>query len=213
LNTVMNHSQHSEPAAHNHLLFVVSAPSGAGKTSLCVEAVRRLQGIRFSVSHTTRPMRSGEVHGSDYYFVSPTEFDRMQHDGEIAEWTEIYGNRYGTSKKRIAQACAEGCDLLFDIDQRGGRQLLAAYPDVVTILVLPPSLAELRRRLSGRGTEDEASLQRRLAQARREVESMRWYGYVIINDRFEDAVEALTSIIRAERCRHGHASVERLLNE
>lgn len=196
-----------------HLLFVVSAPSGAGKTSLCIEAVNRLQAIRFSVSHTTRPMRNGEKYGKNYFFVSPSEFETMLRQNKIAEWTEIYGNRYGTAKQTITEAFAGGYDLLFDIDERGGRQLTDTYDDVVTILVLPPSLAELRRRLSGRGTEDEQSLRRRLMRAKEEMSQMRWYKYIIVNDRFEDAVGQLMAIIAVERSRHGHGIIEELLNE
>ena len=191
----------TDTAPRKHLLFVVSAPSGAGKTSLCSEAIRRLQGLRFSISHTTRPMRTGEENSKNYYFVSPAEFDILQQQGRIAEWTEIYGNRYGTAKQTIEQAFAQGYDLLFDIDERGGRQLSDAYNDVATILVLPPSLAELRRRLTERGTEDEPSLQRRLARAQEEMKRMGWYTYVIVNDSFEDAVGQLMAIITAERCR------------
>jgi len=199
---------------HQHLLFVVSAPSGAGKTSLCIEAVKRLQNIRFSVSHTTRAMRPGEEQGKNYYYVSLDEFNGLLHQGSIAEWTEIYGNRYGTARHTIEQAFAEGFDLLFDIDEQGGRQLTDAYGDVVAaILILPPSLAELRRRLTGRGTEDEASLKRRLTRAKQEMTSMAWYKYVIINDSFEDAVGQLMAIITAERCRHNHGIIEGLLHE
>ncbi len=203
----------TDTAPSKHLLFVVSAPSGAGKTSLCIEAVKRLQAIRFSVSHTTRPMRNGEEHGKNYFYVSSAEFEAMLQQNKIAEWTEIYGNRYGTARQTIAEAFAGGYDLLFDIDERGGRQLTDAYDDVVTILVLPPSLAELRRRLRGRGTEDEPSLQRRLTRAKEEMGQMRWYKYIIVNDRFEDAVGQLMAIITAERCRQDHRIIEELLNE
>ncbi|MCX5899211.1 MAG: guanylate kinase, partial [Proteobacteria bacterium] len=106
----------TDTTTHKHLLFVVSAPSGTGKTSLCIEAVKRLENIRFSVSHTTRAIRPGEEHGKNYYFVSPAEFDALLQKGRIAEWTEIYGNRYGTAKETIEQAHAQGYDLLFDID-------------------------------------------------------------------------------------------------
>ncbi len=202
------------PTNQKHLLFVVSAPSGAGKTSLCIEAIKRLEGIRFSVSHTTRAMRPGEEQGKNYHYVSPEEFDAMLQQGSIAEWTEIYGNRYGTARQTIEQASAEGSDLLFDIDEQGGRQLSEAYADgVATILVLPPSLKELRRRLTERGTEDEASLQRRLNRAKQEMTAMGWYTYVIVNDDFEHAVEQLMAIIAAERARHNHPIIERLLNE
>jgi len=198
----------------NHLLFVVSAPSGTGKTSLCIEAVQRLRDIRFSVSHTTRPIRPGEEHDKNYFYVSPAQFDGLLQQGSIAEWTEIYGNRYGTARQTIEQAFAEGFDLLFDIDERGGRQLTDAYGEgVATILILPPSLKELNRRLTQRGTEDEASLTRRLTRAKQEMTSMGWYKYVIINDRFEDAVGELMAIITAERCRHNHRIIEGLLHE
>ena len=158
-------------------------------------------------------MRNGEEHGKNYFFVSPSEFETMLQQNKIAEWTEIYGNRYGTAKQTIAEAFAGGYDLLFDIDERGGRQLTDTYDDVVTILVVPPSLAELRRRLSGRGTEDEQSLRRRLTRAKEEMAQMRWYKYIIVNDRFEDAVGQLMAIITAERCRHDHGIIEELLNE
>ena len=204
----------TDTAPSKHLLFVVSAPSGAGKTSLCIEAVKRLQAIRFSVSHTTRPMRNGEEHGKNYFYVSSAEFEAMLQQNKIAEWTEIYGNRYGTARHTIEQAFAEGFDLLFDIDEQGGRQLTDAYGDVVAaILILPPSLAELRRRLTTRGTEDEASLKSRLTRAKQEMTQMRWYKYVIVNDSFEDAVGQLMAIITAERCRQDHRIIEELLNE
>ena len=198
----------------SHLLFVVSAPSGTGKTSLCIEAVKRLRNIRFSVSHTTRAIRPGEQEGKNYQFVTSEAFERLKSGGGIAEWTEIYGNRYGTARSTIERAFAEGSDLLFDIDERGGRQLTDAYGDAVaTILVLPPSLAELRRRLTGRGTEDEASLRRRLAKATEEMAAMSWYRYVIINDTFEAAVQELAAIITAERSRRRHGIIEELLHE
>lgn len=184
------------------LLFVVSAPSGSGKTSLCAHVVNRIDHLRFSVSHTTRPPRQGEQHGKHYYFVSRKAFQEMVALNRMAEWTEIYGNLYGTARQTIEQAFAEGDDVLFDIDGRGGRQLAAAYPDVVTILVLPPSLRQLRQRLIGRGTENEQSMKIRLEQARDEIRQMAWYSYVIVNDVFERALEELASIIRAERCRH-----------
>lgn len=203
-----------ETTPGQHLLFVVSAPSGAGKTSLCIAAVKRLEGLRFSVSHTTRALRPGEEQGKNYHYVLPEEFDAMLKQGSIAEWTEIYGNRYGTARQTIEQAFAEGFDLLFDIDERGGRQLADAYGSVVaTILILPPSLKELRRRLTERGTEDEASLKRRLNRAKQEMSSMGWYNYVIVNDSFEQAVGQLMAIITAERSRHNHSIIESLINE
>jgi len=191
-----------EAVFQQRLLFVVSAPSGSGKTSLCARAVEQVEHLRFSVSHTTRTPRPDEIHGKHYYFVSREAFQQMVDRGSMAEWTEIYGNFYGTARQTIEQAFADGDDLLFDIDSRGGRQLAAAFPDVVTILVLPPSLEHLRQRLIGRGTETEASLTTRLEHAREEIRQMAWYSYVIINDVFENALAELVAIIRAERCRH-----------
>lgn len=200
-------------AFQKRLLFVVSAPSGSGKTSLCAQVVKRVDHLRFSVSHTTRPPRPGEQHGTHYYFVSREAFQEMVALNRMAEWTDIYGNLYGTARQTIEQAFAEGDDLLFDIDGRGGRQLAAVYPDVVTILVLPPSLDHLRRRLIGRGTETEHSIKLRLEQARDEIRQMAWYSYVIVNDVFEQALEELVSIIRAERCRHRKDFITHLLQD
>ncbi|MCX8043408.1 MAG: guanylate kinase [Desulfobacterota bacterium] len=198
-------------AYQKHLLFVVSAPSGSGKTSLCTQVLTKVENLRFSISHTTRRPRPGEVHGVHYYFVSREEFQDMITRNLMAEWTEIYGNLYGTARQTIEAACAAGDDLLFDIDGRGGRQLVDAYSNVVTILILPPSLEQLRQRLIGRGTENKDSLTVRLEQARAEIRQMAWYSYIIINDDFDRAVEELASIIRAERCRHRRDVIAHLL--
>jgi guanylate kinase len=200
-------------SAHGkRLLFVVSAPSGAGKTSLCTAVIKQVPDLCFSVSHTTRACRPGEQHGRNYYFVSPDEFKASIAAGTMAEWTEIYGNCYGTASQTIQNAFDKGFDILFDIDERGGQQLSRAYPDVVTILVLPPSLDVLKKRLVDRGTEDAASLSSRLHQAQEEIKRMSWYGYVIVNDGFDEAVAELKSIIIAERCRHNHGILEGLLH-
>lgn len=194
------------------LLFVVSAPSGAGKTSLCNAVIKQVPDLCFSVSHTTRACRPGEQHGTNYYFVSPAEFKEHIAGGNMAEWTEIYGNCYGTARETIQNAFDNGFDILFDIDERGGRQLSRAYPEVVTILVLPPSLDVLKKRLIDRGTEDAASLNNRLHQAQEEIKRMAWYSYVIVNDGFDEAVSQLKAIIIAERCRHNHGMLEELLH-
>jgi len=207
------HSMRLWETMQHRLLFVVSAPSGAGKTSLCARVVGQVGNLQFSVSHTTRAPRPGEEHGKHYYFVSDDEFRRMVAMNRMAEWTEIYGNCYGTARRTIDEAFARGDDLLFDIDGRGGRQLAAAYSDVVTILVLPPSLNHLRQRLIARGTEDERSLATRLEQACDEIRQMAWYTYVIVNDDFEEALNELASIIRAERCRHRGRFIARMLQD
>jgi guanylate kinase len=195
-----------------HLLFVVSAPSGAGKTSLCNEVLRQVPRLQFSVSHTTRQPRPGEQHGRDYCFISAAEFLDAVAQGRMAEWTEIYGNHYGTARETIQQAFDRGFDLFFDIDERGARQLAQAYPDIVTILVLPPSLGALKQRLIDRGTENGEALQRRLQQAEEEIGKMSWYRYVIVNDQLEEAVAQLKGIVLAERCRHNHDVVEDVLH-
>ena len=156
--------QNTQP---EHLLFVVSAPSGGGKTTLCREVLGRMTNLAFSISHTTRPPRSGEVDGKNYFFVSPQQFQEDLDNGRMAEWTEIYGNRYGTARQTIEDLFARGCDILFDIDEPGARQLKQAYPSVITVLVLPPSLPVLRQRLIERGTEEGAALERRLKRASR----------------------------------------------
>jgi guanylate kinase len=194
------------------LLFVVSAPSGSGKTSLCNEVVRQVPQLSFSISHTTRAARPREKHGQNYYFVSHKEFRENISQGKMAEWTEIYGNFYGTTKETIQKEFDKGFDVFFDIDERGARQLSAAYPDVITILILPPSLEVLKRRLVNRGTEGEEAVQRRLKKAKEEIKNMSWYGFVIVNDKFKDAVSKLKSIIIAERCKRDRDIIEGLLS-
>jgi guanylate kinase len=194
------------------LIFVVSAPSGSGKTSLCNEVIRQVPNLSLSISHTTRAPRHGEQHGKDYYFVSQEEFKQYVSQNKMAEWTEIYGNYYGTAKETIQREFDKGFDLFFDIDERGARQLSEAYTDVAAILVLPPSLKALKKRLVERRTDDEETVRKRLNKAKEEIESMAWYRYVVVNDRFEDAVSKLKSIIIAERCKDNRSLIEVLLN-
>jgi len=199
------------PAQPEHLMCVVSAPSGGGKTTLCREVLGRMSNLAFSISHTTRPPRSNEVNGKNYFFISPQQFQEDLDKGRMAEWTEIYGNRYGTARKTIEDLFARGCDILFDIDEPGARQLKQAYPSVITVLVLPPSLPVLRQRLIERGTEQGAALERRLKRAAEEIEAMRWYDFVVINDTIAAAADQLQAIIISERCRRNRNSIEELL--
>ena len=198
-------------AQPEHLMLVVSAPSGGGKTTLCREVLGRMSDLAFSISHTTRPPRSNEVNGKNYFFVSPQQFQNDLDKGRMAEWTEIYGNRYGTARQTIEDLFARGCDILFDIDEPGARQLKQAYPSVITVLVLPPSLPVLRQRLIERGTEQGAALERRLKRAAEEIEAMRWYDFVVINDTIAAAADQLQAIIISERCRRNRNSIEELL--
>lgn len=192
----------SRTARKRQLLFVVSAPSGAGKTTLCNKVVRELPDLELSVSHTTRSPRPGEEHGRNYYFVSMEEFRERVDTGRIVEWAEIYGNCYGTARQTIEQAVARGLDLLFDLDEQGARQLSRALPGVVTILILPPSLDVLKKRLVERATDAPETVRARLKKARAEITGMSsWYDYIVVNDCIEEAGARLKSIIVAERCK------------
>jgi len=181
------------------LLFIVSSPSGGGKTSLVRALVEVEPEVRLSVSHTTRAARPGEVDGRDYHFVTPPVFERMLEAGEFLESAVIYGNRYGTSQKWIERERAEGHDVLLEIDWQGAQQVRRLLRQVVTIFILPPSPEVLESRLRGRGQDNEEVVTRRLAAARHEIAHVSEYEYVIINDDFNRAAQDLRSIIRAER--------------
>ena len=183
------------------LLFIISAPSGTGKTSLCKEVIRNLSNLTSSVSYATRKPRSGEMDGRDYFFVSPEKFQQMLDQGLFREWTEIYGNRYGTSKAFIEKLMKDQVDILFDIDSRGARKILELYPEGISIFVLPPSLQELKKRLISRGTDSPETITSRLKLAEQEMEDAGFYQYTIVNDSFEETVKKLKSIVIAERCR------------
>ena len=183
------------------VLFVISAPSGAGKTTLCKEIIDIFPNLRHSVSYTTRTPRPGEVHGRDYFFVGQDEFSRMVAAGEFAEWAEVHGNLYGTSLSTLKQCRSQGIDLILDIDCQGAQQLKGRFDGGVYIFILPPSIAELRRRLDGRSSDTEEVIERRINNAAAEIREARWYDYIIVNDKFSEAVEQLKSVLLAEQCR------------
>jgi guanylate kinase len=183
----------------NGLLFIISSPSGGGKTSLVRALLEAEPEVRLSVSYTTRDARPGEVDGRDYHFVTPPVFERMLEAGEFLESAVIYGNRYGTSQKWIERERAEGHDVLLEIDWQGAQQVRRLLRQVVTIFILPPSPEVLESRLRGRGQDNEEVVTRRLAAARHEIAHVSEYEYVIINDDFNRAAQDLRSIIRAER--------------
>lgn len=185
------------------LLFIISAPSGAGKTTLCKEVIDIFRNLRHSVSCTTRQPRPGEVHGRDYFFVSSDEFRRMVEAGEFAEWAEVHGNLYGTAIKTLEEYRSNGIDVILDIDCQGARQLKERYHGGVFIFILPPSFMELRRRLDNRNSDSVAVIERRIECAAAEIKESRWYDYIIVNDVFSKAVEELKSVLIAERCRTG----------
>lgn len=184
------------------LLIVLSAPSGCGKTTILKKVMQELPGLVFSVSHTTRSPRPGEVNGVHYHFVSQDAFLalRDQQPCGFLEWAEVHGNLYGTSVAEVEQRCAEGQDVLLDIDVQGAAQVRQRV-NPVTIFIVPPSLGILERRLRGRGTESEETIVRRLQNAKTELAVVDTYDYVIVNDRLDEAVESLCSIIISERCR------------
>jgi guanylate kinase len=180
---------------------VVSAPSGAGKSTVLSRVLSEMDGLRFSVSHTTRPPRPGEQEGVHYHFVSPQAFDALREGGAMLEWAEVHGHYYGTARREYERALSEGADLLLDLDVQGAAQVRMKIEDAVTLFILPPSYADLERRLRGRGDEDEAEVRRRLEVAREEVSLAPEYDYVVVNDDLDRCVESVKCVVRAARCR------------
>src|SRR6185369_584655 len=167
------------------LIMIISAPSGAGKTTLCRELLKRFPTMRESISYTTRQPRNGEVEGEDYFFVSREEFQRMIAGDAFAEWAEVHGNLYGTALKTLEEARRNGNDLVLDIDCQGARQLKEQFGGGSYIFILPPSMTELRRRLESRSSDAAEVIDLRIRRAAEEIKEARWYDYIIINDRFE----------------------------
>lgn len=180
-------------------LFVVSAPSGAGKTTLCRKLCEMVPDIRHSVSYTTRKPRPGEQDGEHYNFVDEKRFRAMVMDGEFIEWAEVYGNFYGTSGKAIEEMISSGLDVILDIDVQGAKQIRGKIPGSVFIFVLPPSMEVLRDRLTGRMSDSPEVVKKRLGEMNNEIREYENYDYVIINDTFDIALNELLSVITAER--------------
>lgn len=177
-------------------LFVIAAPSGAGKTSLVRALMQREPGLSFSISYTTRPQRPNEVHGRDYFFVSRDEFDRMVQARQFLEHATVFGNSYGTARAQVEQSLASGQDLILEIDWQGAQQIRAALPECCSIFILPPSRAELERRLRGRGTDTEEVIIRRLGEAADDMAHWREFDYVVVNDVFDRALDELSEIVQ-----------------
>lgn len=199
-------------------LYVISAPSGAGKTSLIKALRARMPELGLSVSHTTRAMRPGEQDGVHYHFVDVAKFEAMIADGAFVEYARVFGNYYGTSKAAISQVLAGGQDLILEIDWQGAQQVRAQFPTVISIFVLPPSRAALRERLFGRGQDDAEVIARRLAEATLEMRQHPNYDYLIINEDFSTALDQLGCIFLSSRLRMTkqvqveHMRLENLLN-
>lgn len=181
--------------------IVVSAPSGAGKSSICRRLLQAHPEIRFSVSCTTRSPRPGEIDGQDYFFLSPEEFQKRIEQGDFAEWEENFGNLYGTSMRAMKESLANGSTILLDIEPRGARKIKRKFRGGVFVFVLPPSQEELLKRLERRGHESPDVIQARYAEAERELQEIFWYDYVIFNDDLETAVNQLISIYIAQKCK------------
>jgi guanylate kinase len=183
-------------------LFIISAPSGTGKTTILKRVISELDCIVFSVSHTTRAPRIGEKEGVDYFFVEKDTFETMQKQGLFLEWAEVHANLYGTSSHAVKELTEQGKDVILDIDVQGARQVMAKVREkVFFVFIAPPSLQELEKRLANRGTESESVISTRLKNAHDEMKSLEHYDYVIVNEQVDRGVEVLKSIIIAERSR------------
>jgi len=200
---------------NNGSIFVVSAPSGAGKTTLCKQIIKTVDNIRTSVSFTTRQPRPGEIPGEDYIFVGEEEFSAMIDRGDFVEWARVHGNLYGTSKRQLEELISAGYDVLLDIDTQGARQMKKFFTDGVYIFILPPSMQELRRRLEGRMSNSAEDMKRRLQRAVDEIDEIKeykMYDYVIVNDIIKTSLKKLEAIIIAERLRHSKIDTQWIQN-
>jgi guanylate kinase len=196
---------------HSGLLLVLSAPSGAGKTTLARRLVEAHPEARFSISITTREPRGSEREGVDYHFVDALTFQRKIERGEFVEWAEVHGHFYGSPQAVVDEALRTGGIAVFDIDVQGGRAIQRKYPEAILVFVLPPTMDELERRLRERGTETEESIRRRMLAARAEMENgVALYDYIIINDAVHQAYAELEAVVAAERCRRGRVDLSAL---
>ena len=182
-------------------LFIISAPSGAGKTSLVNMLIEQTASVRVSVSHTTRNKRPGEVEGENYHFIDQDQFQRMLQNNDFLEHAQVFNNYYGTSRHWVGDTLARGQDVILEIDWQGASQIRRIMPEAVGVFILPPSRDTLRKRLTDRGQDDQAVIDHRMAQATEEMTHYVEYEYLVINDNFAEAVQALRAIILAERQR------------
>lgn len=187
-------------AEHKGKLFIVSGPSGTGKGTICKRLIDETD-VELSVSMTTRNPREGEVDGKSYYFTTKEAFQQAIEDGGFLEWAEVYGNYYGTPKAKVEEKLATGIDVLLEIDIQGALNVKEAYPNGIFIFILPPSMTELRKRITGRGTDSEASINLRLSQTLKEVSYIDKYDYCVVNGELDEAVARVKAIVVAEHSR------------
>lgn len=194
-----DHGAAASTTHKNGRLFIISAPSGAGKTTLCREVLQKLPDLKYSISYTTRAPRSGERNGVDYYFISKKEFEENIKTGKWLEWASVYDHLYGTSAEYIQQHLASGHDILLEIDVAGAKQILSHHLDSIAIFILPPSIETLRQRLEARGTDNAETIAKRLKKAEEEISQKNIYRHYIVNDSLPEAIDQLTAIILSYR--------------
>jgi len=195
----------NDPSGH---LFVIAAPSGAGKTSLVNSLIQQVPQLKVSISHTTRAKRANEVDGENYFFINPTQFHELIDKKAFLEHAEVFGHYYGTTRDWVTQHLSQGTDVILEIDWQGARQIKLSYPDAVSIFVLPPSIKTLRQRLETRAQDSPETIKQRLALARQDISHHLEYDYLVINDDFRTAVEQLKAIITCQRLTTNNQSTQ-----
>jgi guanylate kinase len=195
-------------------VFVISAPSGSGKTTICRSLLQRVEGLELSISYTTRPRKPGETDGKDYYFINDEKFDRMLFLKEFLEYASVYGNRYGTSRAGVLSIVSRGVDAVLEIDVQGGGKVKETLPEAILVGIFPPDWETLARRLTGRGRDSREEMETRLEAAGREMRELLAYDYLLVNDDLEKAVTQMEWIVRAHRLRRERvrARMEKILN-
>jgi guanylate kinase len=192
-------------SSNSPLLFIVSSPSGAGKTTLTNRLLQRVSGLTFSVSHTTRKSRQNEIDGREYHFVTRDQFVARIEQGDFLEWAEVHGNLYGTSRSELERS-KDNRGVIFDVDHQGARQIKSRLSDAVSVFILPPDMSTLHARLKGRASEDDATVARRFGVALTEIAHYGLFDYLLVNDDLDEATQRLVSIFTAEECRRQRMS-------